>query len=184
MKLSVQEFRLFVNNVQSESIKGFSDIAVSKEGFTCNITRNYMVQGIVENGDFGEYTYRVSALGQAIANTVCNPDIWLRLESENAGFIRRVYIKSNMLLYMDEMNDELFFSYVPTKEILLGAVLSYLPEQFKGYKCIIVGEGKRLLKIEIVEAQTVVEKEKRKMQYESDIVIITKEIIQFLFERE
>lgn len=124
MIISVSEFFLSAYVKGAFDIKGFEE-EQSPDDLKRNVSSERLISaGMLEPFDAESESsgfYRFSALGEMILKTVSEPDVWLRIEDKNSKKIRRIYIKGEYYLYIDEAGEMLRINFIPLLPLVFGA---------------------------------------------------------------
>ena len=70
--------------------------------------------------------YSLSALGEFYINVINDADVWLVIKNNIQDFTRRVYIKDEYYIYLDEVGDRIIGDVLPVLPIVFGGCAKML----------------------------------------------------------
>lgn len=126
MILSVSELRLSAFIKYQSEIPGFDKEDIDESQLMQEVLADRLFeQGILEKaGDEieleGDYCF--SALGDAVINCAVDPDVWISIKNDDIGTIRRVFIKNELYICMDEYKGMLHIVFLPLLPMVFGAI--------------------------------------------------------------
>lgn len=78
-------------------------------------------QGMLEPITGGDFELRFSPLGQLMIDLISKPWIWMQIDNQKSGVLRRIYIRDAFYLCVDEVSGDLNLLLLPSIPLLIGA---------------------------------------------------------------
>ena len=126
MNISISELLACMYADDREVLTGFDmtqygDVPFDENEVNGNLVEEELFEKEGEDGKYG-----LSSFGAFCMNVISNPDVWLVIKNSQQELTRRIFIRDEYYLYLDEVEDRIIGDVLPSLPIVFGGCAKML----------------------------------------------------------